>query len=611
MQTRTHSLVILLVVFLQHSFLMSGQSGRVQAGRTDTLIQRDLILEKEYVPSVNMPSKQFVLPLVEPVSLSKRTADFSLSENPATIKGFYNPLPAPSLSIDYPAQQKWGYFSFAGGSKTAFLGDAQLNVLRQVKQTLDIRLLHRSIFGDITNSMGVEARSYMNQNRLMANYTLHLSAHELKVSLGERYNAWNYYGSWKTPSTPYDSDAISLPGNQWLSDTEFSLSLSSKRTPSKNLSYSVRAKGHLFYLGKGVNAPNTTTKTLGGKENEMNVSGNAEYVLSKGISFGANADVRKLSYREPTTHPLLQEHYDNPASTRDDFAEQSWLQVNPFARFTWKQWMMTAGFNVAFPTLESERVKWSPVLQGSLSLNDKAAFRVSLDGKVLPQSYREGFDRNPYLDPSIHLKTAFQVISATAVIDYRPIKNLRISPRVEYAKTNNKAFFYNAMPGMNDVINTTYGGAFSAKYLNENRLTIGTDAYYNFRTKLRFFTQVQYNHYMNYSKDAAFDLLLKNNRKAWYQPGLVARFRLDASILNNVTAFVDYQLAALRYAPTPTDLMHHMDDIHDLQMGVSWELAKRVQLFVRLNNLLDQRYEPWFGYKTHGFSALIGGYVTF
>lgn len=605
MLTRHYTSAILVLLLLQLSISAFGQA------KKDTLIQRDLTLEKDYVPSVDVPTKRLVLPDVEPVSLSKRTADYSLSENPAALKGFYNPLPAPTLSIDYPAQEKWGYFSFAGGSKTAFLGDAQVNVLRQSKQTLDIRLLHQSIFGDITNAMGVETRSYMNQNRLMGNYTLHLPAHELKVSLGERYNAWNYYGSWQTPSTPIDPAAVSLPGNQWLSDTEFSVGLSSKSS-LKKLTYSVRAAGHLFYLGKGINAPLVTGKTLGGKENEMNVTGNAAYSFSKNISFGTNVDFTKLSYREPSTFSLMQEHYDNPASTRDAFAEQSWLQVNPFARFTWKQWMVTAGFNVAFPTLESERVKWSPMLEGSTSLNNKAAFRVSLGGKVLPQSYREGLDRNPYLDPSIHLKTSFQMLCATAAFDYRPIKDVRISPRVEYAKTNDKAFFYNAMPGITDVINTSYGGVFSAKYLNENRLTIGTDAYYNFRTKLRFFTQVQYNHYINHSKDAAFDLLLKNsNRKAWYQPGLVARFRLDASILDNLSTFVDFQVAALRYAPTPTEFMYHMSDIHDLQVGVSWELAKRVQLFVRFNNLLDQRYEPWFGYKTHGFSALIGGYVTF
>jgi len=57
--------------------------------------------------------------------------------------------------------------------------------------------------------------------------------------------------------------------------------------------------------------------------------------------------------------------------------------------------------------------------------------------------------------------------------------------------------------------------------------------------------------------------------------------------------------------------MHRMDDIHDLSLGASWQLGNNVQLFVRLNNLLDQRYEVWNAYKVHGLSALIGGYVTF
>lgn len=606
MLTRHYTPAILTLLLLMGILSANGQ-----ANQSSTL-QRDLTLEKDYVPSVDLPAKQFLLPGVEPVSPTKRAADYSLSENPATLQGFYNPLPAPTVSIDYPAGQKWGYFSFAGGSKSAFLGDAQVNLLRKPKQTLDVRLLHRSIFGEITDAMGVEKRSYMNQNRLMANYTLHLPAHVLTVSLGERYDAWNYYGSWKTPSTPVDPAAVTLPGNQWLSDTEYSAEISSNPFSLKNLSYRVRATGHLFFLGKGINAPGIDAKTKGGRENEFRVTGNAAYALNNGLSFGANVDYVKFGYRNPSSYSLFQEGYDIPLSTRYDFADQSWLQVNPFARFAWKQWMVSAGFNVAFPSLESERVKWSPTLEGSTSLSDKAAFRVSLGGNVVPQSYREGFDRNPYLDPSIRLKSEFQVLNATATIDYRPIKNLRVSPKVEYAKTNDKAFFYNAMPGTSDIIHTGYGSLFSAEYMNENRLTVGTDVYFNFRSKLRFFTRLQYNHYINHSKESAFDLQLKNNgRKAWYQPGFNARIRLDVSILDNLTAFVDYQLAALRYAPTPTEFMYRMSAVNDLQLGVSWEPIKRVQLYVRLNNLLDQRYEPWFGYKTHGFSALIGGYVSF
>ena len=137
----------------------------------DTLIQRDLILEKDYVPVIESTDKLLILPETEPLTQKKRNADFSLSGSPAPLKGVYVPLPAPTLITEYPASKKWGYFSFAGGSKTAFLGDAQVNLLRQSKQTLDVRLLHRSIFGDITNSMAETKRSFMNQNRLMGNYT--------------------------------------------------------------------------------------------------------------------------------------------------------------------------------------------------------------------------------------------------------------------------------------------------------------------------------------------------------------------------------------------------------------------------------------------------------
>ena len=147
--------------------------------------------------------------------------------------------------------------------------------------------------------------------------------------------------------------------------------------------------------------------------------------------------------------------------------------------------------------------------------------------------------------------------------------------------------------------------------MTSNRFTLGTDAYYNFRTKLRFFTQVRYNQYFNYSDDKAIDNLLAPNRKAWYRPGFQTRFRLDYSPVDKVSTYVDYQISALRYAPTSTDFMHKLNDIHDFNLGASWEMAKDVQLFIQLNNLFDQRYDNWNAYKVHGFSTVIGGYVRF
>jgi|GEM_PF-585956 len=596
-------LIIVAVAFMSVSAL-------AQTTGKDTLIQRDLILEKEYEPEVEQSEKIVLLPELETPTLQKRASEFSLSGNPATLNGIYLPLSAPSITTAFPAQQQLGYFSFAGGSKLTFTGDGQLNLIRKSRHTLDIRMLHRSVFGDITNSMGVANRSYMNQNRLMANYVLHLPGNELKVSLGQRYNAWNYYGTWKTPLTPNNTNELTTPDAQWLSDSEFSLEFKSKK-PEQPFTYSLGAGGHLFFLGKGISDPGTTVSTKGGRESELILKGSLEYDLSEKLQLGVDADLEQFSYREPDTYPAYQEYHDNQASTVDFFAEQSWLQVNPYAHLTIRQWELVAGLKVAVPTLESERVKWSPLLSGSTSLSDKAAFRVSLNGGIIHYSYREGFDLNPYLDPFIHLKTAYQPVHITAGIDFKPFKALRISPKLEYDRVNDMPLFYNALPGTTDKINDAYGSLFSVKYMNSNRFTLGTEAYYNFRSKLRFFTEVRYNHYVNYSEDAAFDLLLNSNRRGWYKPAFEARFRLDFSPMDKITTFVDYQISALRYAPTYTEFMHRMDDIHDLNVGISWEMARNVQLFFRLNNLLDQRYEIWNAYQVHGFSAMIGGYVRF
>ena len=437
-------------------------SAEAQKARKDTLSQRNVTLQKDE-PNIKKSEKILFLPDLETQTLEKRPSFFSLSPNPASLPGIYLPLQAPDILTAYPAQDKIGYFRFGGGSKMAFTGDAQLNLIRLPKQTLDIRLIHRSIFGDITNSLNQSYRSYMNRNRLMANYTFHLPGNELKVGLSQRYNAWNYYGTYKTTQSPANANGLTTPSGQWLSDTQFSFSIKSRK-PGEALSYRLGVDGHLFRLGRGINSPTYTSGTTGGSEKELTLNGLVNYRLSDNLTLGAEGSLMKFSYGAPKTFAAEQTFYTDPVSTANYFADQGWLQLHPHVRLNVKQWELTAGFRLAVPTLETERVKWNPTVTGITSLSDKAAFRVSLDGGIQYYSYREGFDLNPYLDPFIHLRTANSPIRLSAGIDYRPLKALRISPVFEYDHTSNSPFFYNALTGT-DVINDAYGRIFSVKYM--------------------------------------------------------------------------------------------------------------------------------------------------
>jgi hypothetical protein len=596
-------LLILIVCF-------SGFSLQAQKAKKDT-IQRDIIMEKEYRPEVTAAEKIRFLPDLENTSIAKEEPEFLLSANPAFIKPEYLPLPAPGVRTEFPSQQQLGYLRLGAGSKLSFVGDAQVNLLRSSKQTLDIRLLHKSIFGEMTNSMNVKDRAYMNKNRLMANYKLNMPGNELAVCLSEKYNSWNYYGSWQTPLTPLDN-IITYPDlgdGQWSSDTKFSV-LFKSRKPEQVFTWSAGVEGHLFRLGRGIQ-DSISTGNKGGKEKEIWFFGNLNYVVSDKFQLGIDANLKKYSYTQPDTYPLNQEYNINPATAVNDFADQSWLELNPYAKVTIKHWSLMGGLRVTVPSIDTERIKYNIIASASAPINDKIMFKANLDGGIQTLSYREGFEMNPYLDPFTHLQPLRKPVEVKVGLDYRPSKSLRVSPVIGYDRASNMPFFYNGYP-IDEFINQAYGRIFSVKYMKSNKFYGGTDVIFNYRNKINLIGQLRYNHYVNYSDDAATDMLLDaNGRKAWHMPAVEAKIRLEFSPIDIITVYADYQLSALRYAATTTSFSDRMDDIHDINVGITWKVTRDVNVFLHIDNILDQRYELWNNYKSHGLSAMIGGSVHF
>ncbi|MFA7044211.1 MAG: hypothetical protein WC186_07690 [Bacteroidales bacterium] len=606
---KTYYTILILAGCVMASTLNAQTKKRTQTAKKDTLIQRDLVLEKEYQPTVESAEKILSSPDIETISIVKQPLDFSITESPTTIVGDYNPLPAAGVQTTFPASEEFGYVRLGIGSHRTFVADAQVNLLRQNKQSLDVNFQNRSVFGDLTNTAGETKRSYFNNNKLLASYKLHLTNTELGADVSEKYNAWNYYGTWRTVSLP--ENALSIPGGQWSSDAKIGFDIKSKDI-GQPFSYVIHAESHLFRLGRGVTSGTTPTDEKGGREKEFSVKAALNYDLNKLFHLGLDAKMRNFTYRAPVSWPADEIVAYNANDINHNFADRRWFEFNPYAKMTYKKWVLAGGFKFAIPSLESERVKANITASASTALGNKAVFHARLDGGVQPQSYREGIEMNPYIDPAIRLKTAWKVIDLSADIEYKPLPGLRVTPLVGYDVTKDAPFFYNGFPTSTEGVNNAYGNLFSVKYMTSNRLKLGVHGLYSFRSLLTVLGELNFNRYLNFSSaDNINDLLKDCGRKAWYKPGFEMRLRADISPVEKLNLFLDYQLEAQRYAADKNDFCKKLGDINDLNIGANYKLTKDVGVFLHLNNMLDQRYEVWNAYAVHGFTAIVGGSVMF
>jgi outer membrane cobalamin receptor len=175
----------------------------------------------------------------------------------------------------------------------------------------------------------------------------------------------------------------------------------------------------------------------------------------------------------------------------------------------------------------------------------------------------------------------------------------------------NAAFFTNANAGTSG-LNNALGRLFTVEYMNSTCAHVELNGEYSVENRLTLLGRVRYNAYVNTSDNAVLDAqLAANGRRAWYRPGVEARLRADVRAVDKLTVFADYKLEALRYAQTPTAFAIMLDPINDLSFGANYKMSKEVGIFLHVNNLLDQRYPIYYGYPVHGFTAVVGGSVSF
>ncbi len=608
MRTSTILALTGLLLLVSHTATAAKQpKPKTRTTVKDSIPYSDGSVDKKFKPVLEPVDRILVLPSLEQQVEVKQPMIFSIAESPASLKGEYNPLPAAGIQQEFPSAKQLGYVRLGVGNHRSFLGDVQLNLLRKPTQSFDINFLHRSIFGEVLFPSGEIDEAYNAENHAVMNYRATMPKTVLEVSLGERFNFWNSYG--KVASVGVDT--LKSPGSQWSTDGYFTFGLRSKDLDNP-VSWAVKSEGHLFRLGNGVSSyASKPIVSIGGAENEIKLTGSFNYDLNDRVRLGVDAKIRNFTYRLPTSYKIDATTPNLPPSLGTEFENRDYLELSPNATLFYKNWRFKGGVKLSIPSLIRESVRPNLIASAITPLGRKIVLRFVLDGGVEPMSYREGIAMNPWLDPAIRLRSAWKPYDLTAGLDFRPLSNLRIGTEVGANTTLDAPFFSNVLPFAAGV-NNACGHLFTVEYMTSTQAHAEINGEYSVENLLTILGSVRYNVYMNASDNSTIDAqLAANGRKAWYKPGVEARLRADVRPVDKLTIFADYRMEALRYAPTATAFSAMMDPINDLSFGANYKMSKEVGIFMHVNNLLDQRYQVYNGYPVHGFTALVGGSVSF
>ncbi len=527
----------------------------VAQSKSDSLIMRDILLEKDYSPQIENAGKVYQTPELEAIKTNKQAVQFAVSGNPLALDKDYVPLQAAEAKTEFPDQKRWGFVRLGFGNHLDLLGDAQVNIVRQERQRMGINL-HSHSFLSLTQPYNRDF-AYEDQHFGQINYQYHFNECELRASFVEDFRQWNYL---------LGGDYDGLQKNQWTSDSHLSLGIASKPW-GKDFNYDIMIDGHLFCLG------NERNNAHGPIERELTLTTGFSYRIDEVWTASLDLEFRNMGY--------------NSAALKDIF----WFDIQPMVSYRWRLWDLSLGLHLSDIIGKESSFKVAGIASASRNLGEHAAFRLSLDGGEKVYAYREGFTVNSYLNPKERLQASFSPVHLNARLQWNPVDMLQLRAEGGYQYLMNMVQFSAV-----DTSSKKELAFYEVSYLNTNILYTGAGLDFRWGKMLRMSGDFQYLHY---------------GKDIWYTPGLLVDAALEFHPIGNLSLTADYHWSGLRHAPGKNGERLSLHDYHYYAASLTYQIGK-VGVFAQCRSYLSPQYGLWNKEHHSGWTlAIIGASYTF
>lgn len=426
------------------SIMMAGLGALAQQ-KSDSLIMRDLLLEKDYSPQIENAGKVYHSPGTEDIKTNKQAVNFATEGHLIALDKDLVPMQVAESKIDFPEQNRAAYVRLGGGTRANILADAQMNLIRQERQRLEAQAYVRSL----PWKKFLQDKAGNSVYRGDVRYQYHFNTCALSASISEEYRHWS-----------------SLTNTQasWSSDSRLGVNFASKNW-DKDFSYALGADAHLFHFGN----PDIAGSAL---ERELNIDADLSYRINDKWKASLDIDLRNMGYE------------------RAPLSDIFWYDIQPSVLYRWRLWNLGLGLHLSDIIGKDSPFRVAAKASASRSLGEKAAFRLSLDGGENVYSYREGFDINPYLNPKERLQASYSPLHIDAHILWNPLNMLQLEAQVGYQHLRNMAQFsqVDSIKHINDQV-------FHSSYINTNVLYAKAAFDFRYGKILHMSGDISYRHY--------------------------------------------------------------------------------------------------------------------
>lgn len=571
-------------------------------------LERNVTIEKKFEPIIEDAGKISGIPDVFQVDNKKAKVDYSEIYQPLPLEKQIVTLAAQDIDHQLEIEQsKEAFIRLGAGNYWNTLGEIALPVINKEKDRLDLRLNHLATFGKKQHAF---SRANLTFNHYFSDYDLYAD-----VGVSHRY--FNYYGN-NFYSTTGDSifnlnDYVStFPPGALTNYTEQNLTEISRSAQTVNLSDLNNSPQNdmlwRYHAQLGFRALPTAFGTK--HHGELNyeffdaVNGLRETIAQANYGFDRELGNHRLGLDISFTNIFYHESDTNKINFWDYYAV---LAFNPYYLITGNDWYLRAGFKTDFSLVHGRAFNPMPDVQAEWHAIPKwlslyGGVGGSFDLATLNQTYIE----NPYIFHDLRVKDVYTPVNPYFGFKLKPLHNLLMDAYVDYRYSIDEHFFVNKAYETSDILPVNlsdythlYTNRFNVLYSNASVFKTGMRIYYNYKDIVNLQLKGAYNAWEVADED-----------RAWMKPTVEADFRTDVRINSKLTttAMVFYEDG--RYAKLG-DKPYKMKAKIDVNLGATYAFNKSFSAFAKLNNLLNSKYQQYFGYEVQGINFMLGGAVAF
>ena len=599
-------------------------------------LQKSIVIEKDFVPVETEAKKLDVLPQEAPFTAVKTELSFSDWAVPATVEPMLlRQAPMKYSDPSLAPYRKRGYAGFAAGSYLNMVGSAGYRIIDNDRMQFGAWFQHNSTNGGINGIKENEHyfyKQFVSDDKLSLDFSNQFEKGILKANASYHYEKFNYYGT--LGKLMYNPLFDLSPRNKKQAVNEFNANLKWQNNIESNLRYYAAFDFNYFgyRYGSGLTKleqiPNAAYLPNGLKEYHTTVEGGIDLAFDEQSYVGIDANFQYLHHNNTQGITELSDsrYIDFLFYTAIPLPSKSFgmLSLTPYYSKKTDRMNLRIGARLDISFNNGTVFRIAPDVRFDLAMSDKVGLFVSATGGNHINTFHETSTVNRYMNPSFELPTTYTIVDARAGLNFGLWRGLSMTPYVGFAVTKDYMLpFIDALFAIgkigNDYIHINSGtdiylGQTVYRGIDTNGIIAGIKFGYKFKDILELSADYAFT---PQGDDSGY--ILSDDR-----PEHSVRASAKIRPIKPLSIVLDYELRALRsisgthlyYDPTEVaykyyDTAYPYSNVSNLNLGVSYQINDMISVFCQGNNLLNRRYENYYGIYAQEFNILGGIGVNF